>query len=48
MIVAERKPMAEIIEMVKDCSKVLVLACRGCVTVCSAGGENARRLSWHL
>ena len=39
MIVAERKPMAEIIEMVKDCSRVLVLACRGCVTVCSAGGE---------
>lgn len=39
MIVAERKPLAEIIEMVKDCKKVLVLACRGCVTVCSAGGE---------
>lgn len=39
MIVAERKPMGEIIEMVKDCKKVLVLACRGCVTVCSAGGE---------
>ncbi len=39
MIVAERKPMGEIIEMVQDCKKVLVLACRGCVTVCSAGGE---------
>ena len=39
MIVAERKPMAEIVEMVKDCKKVLVLACRGCVSVCSAGGE---------
>lgn len=39
MIVAERKPMAEIIDMVKDCGKVLILACRGCVTVCSAGGE---------
>jgi len=39
MIVAERKPMGEIIEMVQDCKKILVLACRGCVTVCSAGGE---------
>ena len=39
MIIAERKPLAEIIDMVQDCTKILVLACRGCVTVCSAGGE---------
>jgi len=39
MIVAERKPLAEIMDMIKDSRKILVLACRGCVTVCSAGGE---------
>ncbi len=39
MIIAERKPLAEIIDMVIDFKKILVLACRGCVTVCSAGGE---------
>jgi len=39
MIVAERKPLSEIVTMVRNCKKILVLACRGCVTVCSAGGE---------
>ncbi|CAK8715845.1 Methylene-tetrahydrofolate reductase C terminal [Candidatus Electronema halotolerans] len=39
MIVAERKPLDEIISMVQDCGRILVLACKGCVTVCSAGGE---------
>ncbi len=39
MIIAERKPMGEILDMVKDAKKILVLACRGCVSVCSAGGE---------
>ena len=39
MIIAERKPLAEIVEMTKSHDKVLVLGCRGCVTVCSAGGE---------
>ena len=39
MIIAERKPVNEILDMVKDAKKVLVLGCRGCVSVCSAGGE---------
>jgi ferredoxin len=39
MIIAERKPVAEIVEMVADAKRVLVLGCRGCVSVCSAGGE---------
>ena len=39
MIIAERKPMKELLEMVKGASKILVLGCRGCVAVCSAGGD---------
>ncbi len=39
MIIAERKPVDEIMEMLQDFKKVLVLGCHGCVSVCSAGGE---------
>jgi ferredoxin len=38
MIVAEPKPTREILEMVKDCENVLILGCKGCVSVCNVGG----------
>jgi len=39
MIVAERKPIEEIIEFVKNCKKILIVGCNECVTVCYAGGK---------
>lgn len=39
MIVAERKPIEEIQEMLAPYKRVLVLGCGGCVTVCLTGGE---------
>ncbi len=39
MIVAERKPIEEIIGFVKNCKKVLIVGCNECVTVCYAGGK---------
>jgi ferredoxin len=46
MIKAVGKPLEEIIDMVKDFQRVLVVACDGCVTVCEAGGlKEAKVLS---
>jgi len=39
MIVAERKPMDEILAVLAPYKKVLVLGCGSCVTVCLTGGE---------
>jgi len=38
MIVAEPKPVSEILDMVKDAGRVLIVGCKGCVTVCNVGG----------
>jgi ferredoxin len=39
MIVASRKPLDEIIEIIGDYEKVLLAGCGTCVEVCHAGGE---------
>jgi ferredoxin len=39
MIVADKKPIEEIIEEIKDHTSILVLGCNECVTVCEAGGK---------
>jgi len=39
MIVADKKPIEEIIEIIKDHEKILILGCNECVTVCEAGGK---------
>ena len=39
MIVADQKPIEEIIEEVKEFKKILIAGCNECVTVCEAGGK---------
>jgi ferredoxin len=39
MIVGEQKPLEEIMALLSDARKVLVVGCGTCMTVCFAGGE---------
>lgn len=39
MIVADKKPIEEIIEQIQDHQRILILGCNECVTVCEAGGK---------
>ena len=39
MIIAEQKPLGDVIKMLDGHRKVLVVGCRSCVAVCLAGGE---------
>jgi ferredoxin len=39
MIVADKKPIEEIIEEIKAHENILILGCNECVTVCEAGGK---------
>jgi ferredoxin len=38
MIVADRKSLEEILAMVEENKKILIVGCKGCVTVCNVGG----------
>jgi ferredoxin len=44
MIIAERKPLAEILEMIEPHKRVLFLGCQSCVAVCLSGGEKETHL----
>ncbi|MFN3921316.1 MAG: methylenetetrahydrofolate reductase C-terminal domain-containing protein [Caldimicrobium sp.] len=39
MIIAERRPIPEILENISPFERILVLGCRGCVAICSTGGD---------
>ena len=39
MIVADRKPIEEIIDVIGEKENILILGCNECVTVCEAGGK---------
>lgn len=39
MIIAEQKPIEEIIEQIGEKNRILIAGCNECVTVCEAGGK---------
>ena len=39
MIIAERRAIPRVLKAIEPYERVLVLGCRGCVAVCSAGGD---------
>ncbi|MBN2137474.1 MAG: methylenetetrahydrofolate reductase C-terminal domain-containing protein [Sedimentisphaerales bacterium] len=44
MIVADRKPLDEILNSIKDCDRIMLAGCGGCVTICFSGGAKAVQL----
>jgi len=44
MIVADRKPLEEILNSIKDYDKIMLMGCGGCVTICFSGGAKAVEL----
>jgi len=44
MIVADRKPLEEILESIKEYKKIMLMGCGGCVTICFSGGAKAVEL----
>jgi ferredoxin len=39
MIIGEQKPLEEILEMISDLDRIMLVGCHGCVTVCRSGGQ---------
>ena len=44
MIVADRKPLEEILRAIEPYNKIALMGCGGCVTICFSGGEKAAEL----